>query len=84
MTEDNKEEIVVDAVAAKNSLELNGKKLELIKMHIPGTKTIANGIKLGLEHLFGIPNNSLNPFMIFYYDNEFPKGKSGIFFHYSV
>ena len=70
MTEEKKEENVAIETTPSNVVELNRRAITLKKMHIPGTKSIANGIRLDLEHVFGLPNVQRNPYMMFYSDDE--------------
>jgi len=85
MTEEQKKqaeqppEVPQEAPHPSNIVELNRRQVVLRKMHIPGTKSIANGVRLDLEHLFGLPNVPRNPYMCFYSDDDRPKGKAGIF-----
>ncbi len=81
MTEKKKEEKTSpdEGVTPINVVELNRRNVVLRKMHVPGTKSLANGVRLDLEHLFGLPNSSLDPYMTFYSDEDRPRGKAGTF-----
>ena len=73
----NKEEETLDKI-----IELNGCSVALKPMHLPGTKTLINGVNLDYCHLFGIPNRFIDPYMVFY-TNETPSEKNtGVFFTY--
>ncbi len=87
MTEDSQQEqpkkpeadlLPLEPTMPTNIVELNRRNVVLRKMHVPGTKSIANGVRLDLEHLFGLPNVPRNPYMVFYSDEDRPKGKAGM------
>ncbi len=70
------EEAAEKPVAVENTVSLNRRKVVLRPMHVPGTRTIANGVKLGLQHVFGLPNVARNPYMVFFPEDD-RKGKGG-------
>lgn len=79
MTEEKKEENAAEGVKPENVIELNRRNVALRKMHVPGTRSIANGMRLDLEHLFGLPNVCRNPYMSFYSDDDKLKAKAGTY-----
>ena len=77
MTEENKEENAAEEASSNKVIELNRRSVTLRKMHVKGTKSVANGLRLDLAHVFGLPNFFRNPYMTFYSDEEKPKAKAG-------
>ena len=63
---------------AVESIELNGKRVRLAKMHAQGLQTITNGIRMELEQLIGYPNAKCNPYLLFYYEDRKLEARAGI------
>lgn len=77
MNEPKKEENSEQFVSSR-FVEINKRKVKLKRMHVIGTRSIANGIKLELEHMFGLPNVLRNPYMVFCSEEDRFKVKTGI------
>ena len=78
MAEEKPEDVTDGPLVPNDVVELNRRKVKLRRMHVPGTRTIANGLKLELEHIFGLPNEPRNPYMAFLTDDDHPKTKGGM------
>ena len=78
MSEEKKEEQPHPIIQTLgNVIILNRRGVVLRRMHLAGTRSIINGLRLDLEYLFGIPNVLRNPYMVFSNDENRPKGKTG-------